>query len=120
MGATRKLFAALALVAGCASKPDLPPLEHETKGWEIHSFQAEAGVWRYALLPGTDRLKSPGEVRAAAVGDEELIDQLRRLPAGEHLFLWGAPPEAFSKTVRSLAADRDLVISGNQVGPRVV
>lgn len=55
------------------------------KGMELYSWQ-ENGVWRYALLVGTNRNKSWTEVAAAGMDESTLREQLARLAVGEMIF----------------------------------
>lgn len=84
----------------------LPPsLPHAEKGYELYSWTAEEGPWRYALVTGTDRLKTATEiladedivvesgwVKVTVTGEAALYDLLSRLPAEEQLFWRGAEP----------------------------
>jgi hypothetical protein len=83
------------------------PLPHSPKGYELYSWQGEQG-WQFALMTGTDRLKTyeeivseerePAEntvtesewVSMAVQGTEELTAVLGRLPRGETLSWRGA------------------------------
>jgi len=56
------------------------------KGWELYSWQAKTGEWRFTLCPGTNRLKSIQEILSQGVPLGELRQQLSRLAAGEHVF----------------------------------
>ena len=118
MRATWKVVGALLLVAsvGCRSKPEPSRFEHEVKGWELYSID-EGDRWSFALLPGTNRLKTAMEVHAAAVDADQLLRNLARLPRGEFV-AWcnvpergrpgrALPPEVVSR-VETLAADRGL------------
>jgi len=39
------------------------PLSHSAKGYELYSWQAN-DQWHFALVPGTNRVKSRGEITA--------------------------------------------------------
>lgn len=72
-------------------------LPHSAKGYELYSWPAQEGQgWQYALITGTNRLKTyeeivsaqddaveSGWVRFSASGVEELKALLSRLPDGE-------------------------------------
>ena len=63
------------------------------KGWELYSWPAEAGAWRFALLEGTNHVKTVDVIRdptGELHGVDELFAQLDRLPAGEFV-AWCAP-----------------------------
>ena len=118
-------YAALALslvtiLGGCGSKsaespgvsPAQPTNEHELnsaqplKGHEIYSWQVD-GDWHFALLAGTNRIKTLDEVTSPDVsveGTEALRGKLNRLSNGERVF-WSA------RRVRGLAMPPDDIIS---------
>ena len=65
-----------------AAKPNL-------KGTELYcSYDKEAKKWQFALLPGTNGLKSPKQVKAALtiVGVDELKKKLAKIAEGEMVF----------------------------------
>ena len=58
-----------------------------TKGYELYSWLVD-GHWNYSLLPGTNRLKSYGEITAPAVVRRDtagLKAELRKLQKGEEV-----------------------------------
>ncbi|NOT94276.1 hypothetical protein [Ferruginibacter sp.] len=67
------------------------------KGWELYSWpQKEQGCndWNYAILPGTNRLKSYNEVTSDTVllkviGNEQLKLLLNKFPKNENIFWVG-------------------------------
>lgn len=77
-------------------------LERSMKGWELYSWEGDR-TWNYALTPGTNRIKSYGEVvssplRVAGLNDLEKL--LAGLPQGEEVIwieeewlkhIWEAP-----------------------------
>ena len=66
------------------------------KGWELYSWQAEQN-WYFALLPGTNRLKTDGEVTSNAVkGVEAVKDSLKKLRKGEYVFWRGLSTAPFA------------------------
>jgi hypothetical protein len=89
------------------------------KGYELYSWEA-GGEWYFALLAGTNRLKTRGEVRSpknrlrgvAALGRE-----LSRLAEGEEVF-WAAgrvpgtalPPGEVIEEVKKICARRKVVL----------
>jgi hypothetical protein len=87
-GASVKLLAAALLciaAAGAAAQPLV-------KGVELYTW-ADQGAWRFSLLPGTNRLKSEGEIRAAAAalgGVGDLKRALGKLSRGE-IVVWSGP-----------------------------
>jgi hypothetical protein len=79
-------LAALAAVVatpfgGAAAQPKA------TKGLELYSWKEDKG-WRYALLGGTNRLKTAQEVKAnptVATGLDKITEALKKLPEGEQV-----------------------------------
>lgn len=70
--------------AGTAARTAAPGEPRRAfKGYELYSWQDSQEKWRYALLLGTNRLKSPEEVLAAGVSEAELRLRLAELPATE-------------------------------------
>ena len=59
-------------VSAQGTSGDLPP--HSMKGYELYSWEAD-GAWQFALVVGTDRLKSYAEVSAP----ERRMDDLATL-----------------------------------------
>ncbi len=89
-----KLFLTLCLLGTGRPLPaqsqgtDLP---HSMKGYEMYSWRAY-GDWYFALLVGTNRLKTKDEVTAqrSRVGSvEALKEKLQKLPKGEEV-IWSA------------------------------
>ena len=69
-------------------------IESSMKGWELYSWPADVegcNQWNYALLPGTNKLKSYGEVTSDTVlkvtGEQHLKLLLSKFPTNEHI-LW--------------------------------
>src|SRR5262249_19025730 len=78
-------------------QPSAPPaarseLPHFLKGYEIYSWQEPHDHWHFALLGGTNRLKSPSEISSAAISEAELRSRLAKLPALEDV-AWCPPAE---------------------------
>ena len=75
-------------------KLDTIKIESSMKGWELYSWPSEVEgcrKWNYALLPGTNRLKSYNEVTNDAVlkvtGENQLKLLLSKFPANQTI-LW--------------------------------
>jgi hypothetical protein len=73
----------------------LSDLPGSMKGYELYSWPSQ-GDWRFALLVGTNRLKTLDEVTSsdtAVRGVEALKRELARLPKGEPVFWssWHVP-----------------------------
>lgn len=93
------------------------------KGWELYCINDKAvkSEVRYALLPGTNRLKSESEVvqtkRLASLS--ELLKKLSQLPKGTSILIMGGglkktgakiilPPEKDKKEILSLCSSRQM------------
>ncbi len=63
------------------------PGRRSMKGFELYSWE-ERGSWKFALLLGTNRLKRPEEIQAAAVTLPDLEQKLGDVARGEFI-LWG-------------------------------
>ena len=62
------------------------PREKEAKGVELYSWKDSNGDWIFALLPGTDRLKTEAEIKERenqVFGEGELADHFLHLAEGE-------------------------------------
>jgi hypothetical protein len=91
------------------------------KGYELYSREEEGRGWRFALVAGTNRLKTAPEIAAAAASEEEVRDQLAALPAGE-VVTWcpppalviepppAHPPPAVVESLLALAAERRILL----------
>lgn len=69
-------------------------IESSMKGWELYSWPEDVEgckKWNYALLPGTNRLKSYSEVTSDTVlkviGEQQLKLLLNKFPTNEQI-LW--------------------------------
>jgi ABC-type Fe3+-hydroxamate transport system substrate-binding protein len=101
---------------GCAlltqsptATPESSPLPPSPKGYELYSWQQEGG-WYFALLIGTDRIKTAEEIKAAAdgataenplvvsggAGTEALLSALEQLPQGAQVFWLGSRVPGFA------------------------
>jgi len=102
------------LATGCLEAQDnseatgqdeTPTLPRSFKGYELYSWQDKAGSWHYALLSGTNRIKTAEEVVTAAentandglivqraVGTDDLLALLRRMPENDFL-TWLTEPD---------------------------
>lgn len=68
-----------------------PGMAREFKGHELYSWKGEQGQWLYALLPGTNRLKSGDEILSAGIPEADLRLAISELAPGESVS-WCAPP----------------------------
>jgi hypothetical protein len=93
-----------------------PPPQREAKprfkGVELYSWRDKEGNWVFALLNGTNRLKTRDEVKAPKIsikGVKELKTALARLAEDEHVFWthliegFEFPPEAMQKEIAEAA-----------------
>ncbi len=90
------LLAAL-VMCQCASAPaklDTCPSGRTAKGVELYSWQTANGEWTFAMLHGTNRLKTTTEIRQSGcrLNERELVAAMSRIEKGESLF-WGRNPE---------------------------
>lgn len=73
-----------------SSQTEVSTLERETnpafKGMELYSWQDETGEWAYAILVGTNRVKSIDEIRAYPVGFDEVKSIISKMAVGESIF----------------------------------
>ena len=79
---------ALAAVLACSESAARPKASAQPKlafkGYELYSWQSE-GEWRFALVPGTNRLKNWSELAAAAVPEGKVQRAIAKLPRGERV-----------------------------------
>lgn len=77
---------------------DVDELPHSMKGYELYSWE-EDNRWHFTLITGTNRTKTieeiiseedfislTGWVKVHVVGEDAIIDVLRRVPEGESVF----------------------------------
>lgn len=67
------------------------------KGVELYSWKDNKNGWQFALLDGTNRLKTEKEVKTAPTiysGIDKLSEAFHRLAVGEMVF-WSHPIEGF-------------------------
>ena len=90
------------------------------KGWELYSWR-DANGWYFALVEGTNRLKTFEEISApgvAVLGWTALERKLSRLATGEEI-LWSIrkvrgtafPVEDRLRTIKSICEARGLLLS---------
>lgn len=94
------------------------------KGWELYSWRQDE-TWAFALLPGTNRLKTQDEVKAASVvGAEALSLKVSSLANGEEIF-WvqkgdpravavpdsELPPDPILSQVRARCTDAGVILN---------
>lgn len=115
------LFLSLVMtISGCQSDR-VGPLETSTtksmKGYELYSWQMQ-GDWYFALVIGTNRIKTYDEVSSPEVcvqGVEALEHELNQLPSGEQVF-WSIqrvpnmtlPPNEVVDEIRTYCRQRGI------------
>jgi len=87
------------------------------KGYELYSWE-DNGTWYFALLVGTDRLKTTSEVKDEAVrleSVERLLTELGYLQQGENIFWSGTrvegtalPPEQVINRVSDYCTSKGI------------
>ncbi len=97
----------------------LPP--HSMKGYDLYSWKIR-GDWYFALLVGTNRLKTRREVtspKARARGVEALKRKLDQLAEGEEVIWAGRlapwvmlPPEKIIDDVKNYCGRRGIILRG--------
>ncbi len=100
-------------------------LPHSMKGYELYSWRARGG-WYFALLTGTNRLKTRREVRAPGAqvkGLDALKKRLDTLAEGEEVS-WAAglvpgtalPPDRIVREVKEHCERRGIVLRVSRGG----
>ena len=74
------------------------------KGYELYSWQRSDGAWSYALLFGTNRLKTLEEIDNEATDLRTLKRRLSALAIGEHV-VWIPAPNDGSLPDAAIVAD---------------
>ncbi|MDY7075890.1 MAG: hypothetical protein SXV54_03095 [Chloroflexota bacterium] len=108
------------LLGGCQSNGVAPTVTRPArsmKGFELYSWQAE-GKWRFALVVGTNRIKTFEEIASPDVcveGLDALWESLDQLAGGEQVFWSGGrvpntvlPPDDMLEQVRAYCAQRGI------------
>jgi hypothetical protein len=116
------LFAILLglLVSGCgnAAQPAATPLAESMKGYELYSWQ-EGSQWNFSLLVGTNREKTPSEIKSADAilpGMDALRSTLEKIPAGQYV-TWSLkedlsfPPDDLIQQVEQICKDEGLILN---------
>jgi len=78
------------------------------KGIELYSWQDSKGQWLFALLFGTNRLKSEAEIKRQQnqlSSTEELERRFARLAKGEEIFWQGAGIEGFAYPEKNIVEE---------------
>ena len=80
------LFCGLSLFsASCQNQADTAKIT--TKGYELYSWRLESGTWYYALVLGTNRLKTDSELVAVQKTSLDSIEkEIRTFSQGEYIF----------------------------------
>lgn len=92
------------------------------KGYELYSWRDKrSGEWYFALLPGTNRLKTYDEITAPQTQMktvDRLQQELTKLPGGEHIewITWtdnklGMPPNEIVNQIQAMSRELGLDLS---------
>ena len=116
------LFAILLglVLSGCgtAAEPTAAQLPESMKGYELYSWQ-DGDQWKFSLLVGTNREKTPDEIKSADTvlpGIDGLKSTLKRVPSGQYV-TWSSratlsfPPDDVIKQVEEICKDRGLILN---------
>jgi hypothetical protein len=114
------LCSGVLLFLGCQKQTET--LNTSTKGYELYTWRLDNGVWYYALLPGTNRLKDHSElVVVQKTSLDDLEQTIRSLAQGEYLF-WNInkeqiqlpivmPDKAVVDRIKAVCAEKNLNLS---------
>jgi hypothetical protein len=96
------------------------PTKDQFKGVELYSWQAAEG-WRFALLPGTNRLKTDSEIKSSSCTGsvDQMMEIISRLGDKQHV-LWSHdkvsglmyPPDAVVDRIAASARKHGIVLYG--------
>ena len=101
---------------GTAPQPTATQLTESMKGYELYSWQ-EGEHWVFSLLVGTNREKTPEEIKSTETllpGVETLIARLDQIPSGQYV-TWTArdtlafPPDDILRQVEQICEDKGLI-----------
>lgn len=131
-----KPYCQLSLLAwvliSCTPAPSSPTNTPETsgvgenaiKGYELYSWEINSRVWAYALLPGTNALKTHNTISAQQQTQPQIVSSLRALPLGTEVFWnpshstqgsttlkFGLPDDSLTAELRQVIQERELKIS---------
>ena len=113
-------------VFGCGGTAE--PDKTSMKGWELYSWQ-EGEDWRFSLLEGTNRTKTPAEMRAAQTrldGIDDLRPVLEGIAPGQWVTWWcpswaegtvAFPPSELVEQVRQICEQQGLELKIVTEGP---
>ena len=115
------------MLVGCQSDRVEPPEANPTrsmKGYELYSWQMQ-GDWYFALVVGTNRIKTYDEISSPEVrvqGLEALKGKLNQLPGGEQV-LWSErwvpntvlPPDDIVEQVKAYCEQRGIQLLGQAI-----
>ena len=102
------LVALAAVVAVPFARPAAAQQPKPLKGYELYSWQDEKKGWQFAIVVGTNELKTEYKVKTAPTvytGTDKLIDAFKQLPKGVTVS-WSHNIKGFEYPVES---DRRLI-----------
>jgi hypothetical protein len=106
-----------AALCGAGRADDEREKKPRFKGVELYSWKDKGGAWHYALLNGTNDIKTEEQVKLAksrVKGTQELKKALARLAVGEHVSWthrikgFAFPPQATQKEIEKAARQAQI------------
>lgn len=82
------------------------------KGWEVYSWPCADTVC-FALVPGTNRLKTADEIRKSPLALADLEKRITTLSRGDEVF-WNAPDASFDVPTRGKRDPRNAAVMAFQ------
>jgi hypothetical protein len=93
-----KLIVSLFVIGCAANAAPSSTSTHSMKGWELYSWSSgctNADATCFALLVGTNRMKSVDEIKQTPLTLQQLDAALAKLATGDEI-LWRAPTSEFT------------------------
>ena len=108
------------LLSGCGTvvQPTATELAKSMKGYELYSWQ-DGSQWKFSLLVGTNREKTPGEIKSTdtvLLSMDMLKSVLEKIPSGEYV-TWSSketlsfPLDDTIKQVEQICKDKGLILN---------
>lgn len=120
------------VLISCAPAPaahvipaEIPGLgENAFKGYELYSWEVSANHWAYALLIGTNALKTEAAISAKQQSQLQIVSALRALPFGAEItwnplqntqdsktLRFGIPDESLTAELQKVIQERELKLN---------